>query len=150
MQLEPARELIKDLLETVEHRAAEDLKAERRRADRPCKRLYKQIRVLEARLLEAETKFKMAVQSAEVQFGENKERVLLFGKGVAERDVLNLELQERVQHLLQELKRVCKGTGTRGHQQPKSRVGKRVQRAKAAATRHARAPADKGLQFCEE
>ena len=47
--------------------------------------------------------------------------------------------------VLQELQRVCKGAGPRGHQQPTSRGGKRVQRAKAAATRHARAPADKGL-----
>ena len=120
---------------------------EQRRADRTCKRLHKQIRVLEARFLEAEPKFKVAVECAEVQFGENKARVLLFEKNIAERHALNLELQERVQHLLRELKRVCKGAGPRGHQQPTSRGGKRVQRAKAAATRHARAPADKGLQF---
>ena len=101
-------------------------------------------------MLDTETKFKVAVETAEVQFGENKARVVLLEKRIAERDALNLELQERVQHLLQELKRVGKGAGTRGHQQPTSRGGKRVQRARAAATRHARAPADKGLQFREE
>ena len=77
VQLEAARELVKNLLETVEHRAAVDLKVEGRRADSTCKRLHQQIRVLEARFLEAETEFKVDVERADVQLGENKARVLL-------------------------------------------------------------------------
>ena len=85
-----------------------------------------------------------------MQFGENKARVLLLEQRNAKCYAPNLDLQERVQHILQELKSVCKGAGTRGHQQPTSRSGKRVERAKAAATPQASAPADEALQFGEE
>ena len=137
VELAPAKELIEQLLSAAQQSHAEELARERRAADKACRSLHRKIQKLEARLQHSESTCKASAEESQARAVERQARLKFPEQRVAERDLLITDLKERVQSLVLELKQVGKATPPVDQKRFVPRAGKRVQRARAAAARHA-------------
>ena len=74
-----AKEMISRLLEATRAQHAEELRAERRRADKACKGLHRKIRVLAARMRQGRQDDQGCFEAAETKVAEQSARLILLG-----------------------------------------------------------------------
>ena len=99
-----AKEMISRLLEAARAQRAEELRAERRRADKACKGLHRKIRVLAARMRQRQQDEQGRCEAAETKVAEQSARILLLERRLAARDDENAALRIRVENLLAAVK----------------------------------------------
>ena len=99
-----AKEIISRLLEAARAQHAEDLRAERRRADKACKGLHRKIRVLTARMRQRQQDDQGRFEAAERKVAEQSARIILLERRLAARDDENAALRMRVENLLTAVK----------------------------------------------
>ena len=107
--LTDAKEMISRLLEAARAQHAEELRTERRRADKACKGLHRKIRILTARMQQRQQDDPVRFEAAETNVAEQSARIVLLERRLAVRDDENAVLRNRVETLLT----VVKETGAR-------------------------------------
>ena len=81
-----AKEMISRLLEAARAQHIEELRAERRRADKACKGLHRKIRVLTARMRQWQQDDQGRFEAAETKVAEQGAGVILLERGLAAKD----------------------------------------------------------------
>ena len=99
-----AKEMVSRLLEAARAQHAEELRAERRRADKACKGLHRKIRVLAAGMRQRQQDDQGRFEAAETKVAEQNARIILLERTLAARDDENAALEIRVENSLAAVK----------------------------------------------
>ena len=99
-----AKEMISRLLEAARAKHAEELRAERRRADKACKGLHLNIGVLTARMRQRQQDDQGRFEAPETKVAEQSAWIILLERTLATRDDGNAALRMRVENLLPAVK----------------------------------------------
>ena len=102
--LTDAKEMISRLLEAARAQHAEELRTERRRADKACKGLHRKIRILTARMQQRQQDDRVRFEAAETKVAEQSARIVLLERRLAARDDENAVLRNRAETLLTAVK----------------------------------------------
>ena len=103
--LTDAKEMISRLLEAARAQHAEELRTERRRADKACKGLHRKIRILTARMQQRQQDDRVRFEAAETKVAEQSVRIVLLERRLEARDDENAVLRNRVKTLLTAVKK---------------------------------------------
>ena len=99
-----AQEMISRSLEAARAQHAEELRPERRHADKACKGLHRKIRVLTARMRQRQQDDQGRFEAAERKVAEQSARIILLERRLAAGDDENAALRIRVESLLTAVK----------------------------------------------
>ena len=102
--LTDGKEMISRLLEAARTQRAEELRTERRRADKACKGLSRKKRILTARMQQRQQDDRIRFEAAETKVAEQSARIVLLERRLAARDDENAVLRNRVETLLTAVK----------------------------------------------
>ena len=102
--LTDAKDIISRLLEAARAQHAEELRTERRHADKACNGLHRKIRILNARMQQRQQDDRVRFEAAETKVAEQSARIVLLERRLAARDDENAVLRNCVETLLTAVK----------------------------------------------